>query len=301
MPGSKQACPKVAACWSPAMPAMRHRRAEQRRRRSWRPDAARVDDARQQRARDAEQPSNSSSQSSRAMSKSAVRAALLTSLRCSAPAGELPHQPAVDRAAGEFAALGAFARARHVVEQPGELGGRKVRVEQQAGALLHHRLGARGAQCLALRRRAPVLPHDRRRNRTAGGAFPDQRGLALVGDADRGKIGRRQIARAAAPRARNRAGCARSRAASCSTQPDCGYDWRNSCCALARAAPCASNTIARELVVPWSSARMNSGMSSSFAAANIDAAAPRRHTACRMFRGRRPRPSAPRRRCCRQE
>src|SRR5229473_4565092 len=42
--------------------------------------------------------------------------------------------------------------------------------------------------------------------------------------------------------------------ASCSTQPGCGKCWRNSFCAEARAVPRSSNTMARELVVPWSSA-----------------------------------------------
>src|SRR5450759_2837927 len=45
--------------------------------------------------------------------------------------------------------------------------------------------------------------------------------------------------------------------ASCSTHPGCGKIWRNSCCAAALIAPLRSNTIARELVVPWSSASMN--------------------------------------------
>src|SRR2546427_6521490 len=42
---------------------------------------------------------------------------------------------------------------------------------------------------------------------------------------------------------------------SCSTQPGRGKIWRNSFCAAARGRPRSSNTIARELVVPWSSAR----------------------------------------------
>src|SRR5262245_24994023 len=41
---------------------------------------------------------------------------------------------------------------------------------------------------------------------------------------------------------------------SCSTSPGAGYRCGSSCCADAIAAPPASNTIAREDVVPWSSA-----------------------------------------------
>jgi hypothetical protein len=42
--------------------------------------------------------------------------------------------------------------------------------------------------------------------------------------------------------------------ASCSTQPGCGKICRNSRCASETTRPSRSNTIARELVVPWSSA-----------------------------------------------
>src|SRR5213595_317388 len=44
--------------------------------------------------------------------------------------------------------------------------------------------------------------------------------------------------------------------ASCSTQPGVGKIWRNSFCANATTLPLWSNTMARELVVPWSRARM---------------------------------------------
>src|SRR5213596_2159589 len=44
--------------------------------------------------------------------------------------------------------------------------------------------------------------------------------------------------------------------ASCSTQPGVGKIWRNSFCAEATTLPLWSNTMARELVVPWSKARM---------------------------------------------
>jgi hypothetical protein len=43
---------------------------------------------------------------------------------------------------------------------------------------------------------------------------------------------------------------------SCSTQPGYGKYWGYSRWQLATAVPVSSNTIARELVVPWSRARM---------------------------------------------
>src|SRR5258708_39614992 len=42
----------------------------------------------------------------------------------------------------------------------------------------------------------------------------------------------------------------------CSTQPGFGKIWRNSSWAMLRTFPPWSKTMARELVVPWSSARM---------------------------------------------
>ena len=50
---------------------------------------------------------------------------------------------------------------------------------------------------------------------------------------------------------------ARISSGSCSTQPALGKCWRNSCCATATTAPAASNSSARELVVPWSRAKTN--------------------------------------------
>ena len=43
---------------------------------------------------------------------------------------------------------------------------------------------------------------------------------------------------------------------SCSTHPDWGKICRNSRCATAQVVPFSSKTMARELLVPWSRARM---------------------------------------------
>src|SRR5215213_3468641 len=47
---------------------------------------------------------------------------------------------------------------------------------------------------------------------------------------------------------------------SCSTQPGLGYSCVNSFCAMETTDPFLSNTIARELVVPWSNARTYCGI-----------------------------------------
>ncbi len=53
-------------------------------------------------------------------------------------AGEVPDQPAVHRAEEELALLGALLALRDVIEEPAELGGGKVSVDNQPG-LLHYR------------------------------------------------------------------------------------------------------------------------------------------------------------------
>ena len=94
------------------------------------------------------------------MSYSMVRLALVASVACTAPAGQPPQQPGVDGAEGEPAGLGGGARAVHVVEQPGQLGGGEIGVEQQAGAFGDQRLVAGGAQRGAGGGGAAVLPDD---------------------------------------------------------------------------------------------------------------------------------------------
>ena len=103
-------------------------------------------------------------------------------------AGQAPEQKAIDGAEGEFATLGQIARAGHMVEQPGNLGGREIRVRQQAGARGDVGLMAGIFKPLAFVGGAPVLPDDRIVNRFSGFPVPDDGRFALVGDADRGDL-----------------------------------------------------------------------------------------------------------------
>ena len=89
-------------------------------------------------------------------------------------AGELPHEPRIDRAERKIGAL-------VPLEQPFELRRREVRVGYEARALaqqVDRELGA------ALRR-APVLPDDGGGHGLAGAPVPHDRGLTLVRDRDR--------------------------------------------------------------------------------------------------------------------
>ena len=103
-------------------------------------------------------------------------------------AGQPPQQEGVDGAEGEMAVLGARARALDVVEQPGDLGGGEIGIEQQPGLGRDRRL----VPCLLQRPahvgRASVLPDDGAVDRLAAAPVPDEAGLALVGDADGGNV-----------------------------------------------------------------------------------------------------------------
>src|SRR5664279_1025854 len=100
------------------------------------------------------------------------------------PIRELPDEPRVDRAKRELASRGSCARARHVVEQPLQLRAGEIGIEDEAGLRSKRRRVAGRAQRVAHRRGAAVLPDDRVRKGTPRRAFPEQRRLALVRDAD---------------------------------------------------------------------------------------------------------------------
>src|SRR5512138_2610223 len=100
------------------------------------------------------------------------------------PAGEVPHEPRVDRPEGQPAGARTLARTRHVVEDPGYFAAREVRVDHEPGATRDERLFAPGFERIAELGGAAVLPHDRVVDRLAGFAVPHDRGFALVGDPD---------------------------------------------------------------------------------------------------------------------
>ena len=101
-----------------------------------------------------------------------------------APTGQLPDQPAVHRAEQQFARLGARPHAGDMIQHPLDLGAAEVGI----GAQTCHRtdvLPMPGAlQLLAQPRRATALPDDGITDRTSACPLPQDRGLALVGDAD---------------------------------------------------------------------------------------------------------------------
>src|SRR5947209_13927108 len=97
-----------------------------------------------------------------------------------------PEQIAVDRAEGDLPRTGARAQSRQIVEQPGDLGGGKIRVDHQPGALCDGFAETLPAPALADFGGPAVLPDNRVMDRRPGRALPQYCRLALVGDADRG-------------------------------------------------------------------------------------------------------------------
>ncbi len=107
------------------------------------------------------------------------------------PLRQPPQQIAIHGAEQQFAALGARARAGHVVENPGHLGAGEIWIDDQAGLAGDHRLMALGLESRAGLCGAAVLPDDGAVHGLTGDAVPHHGGLALIGDADGGNVFRR--------------------------------------------------------------------------------------------------------------
>jgi hypothetical protein len=73
-----------------------------------------------------------------------------------------------------------------VVEQPGELRGAEIGVEEEAGLVPNHGLEPHRPEALAVPGRSAVLPDDGVRERPPAVPLPEEGRLALVGDPDRG-------------------------------------------------------------------------------------------------------------------
>ena len=107
-----------------------------------------------------------------------------------AAAGQLPDQPGLHRAKQQLPGLGPRPHAGHVVQDPFQLGGREVCVDDQA-RFLPERLGQPfGFQLVAQGAGAAALPDDGMADRFPRLPIPDDGGLPLVGDADGRDLGR---------------------------------------------------------------------------------------------------------------
>src|SRR5690606_21195341 len=99
-------------------------------------------------------------------------------------AGQAPEQEAIHGAEAQLAAFGPLTGTRHMLENPAQLAGGEIRVDQQAGAGVDQRLMACSLERGAVIRGAPILPDDGRVDRLTRCRVPHQGGLTLIGDAD---------------------------------------------------------------------------------------------------------------------
>ena len=105
--------------------------------------------------------------------------------------GQLPHQPGVHGSEQQLPGSGPLPSPFHMVQNPLELGGGEVGVDEQAGVLLDVvRKGPFRLQLLTQRCGTAALPDDGVVDRAAGGFVPDDGSLPLVGDANGGHLGR---------------------------------------------------------------------------------------------------------------
>ena len=102
------------------------------------------------------------------------------------PAGEVVDKPGVDGSKHQLAGLGSLVRAAHIVENPSDLGARKIRIRGETGLSANFLLVAVDDKLLGERRRTAALPHDGVVYGLAAVAIPHHGGFTLVADADGG-------------------------------------------------------------------------------------------------------------------
>lgn len=96
--------------------------------------------------------------------------------------GEIPDQPGIHRAEQQFPRLGLLSGPRNSIQNPADLGSRKVGIQNQTGLLGKNFRPARRTKLVAETGRAAILPDYGVAYGSAGAAIPDERGLALIRD-----------------------------------------------------------------------------------------------------------------------
>ncbi len=158
-PRWKQAWPKSAACWSPAIPATGTPRGGDLR---LAVDLCEARTSGSTAARDAEEREEIVVPAPTPDVVEQVRDAFEASVAWTLPLGEAPEEPGVDVPNASSPRLGPAARTVHVVEDPRDLGRREVGIEQEAASAARTSglVTAFGAQAHRTLGRAAVLPHD---------------------------------------------------------------------------------------------------------------------------------------------
>ena len=103
-------------------------------------------------------------------------------------ARQVPDQPGVDVAEDEIPGFGLLTGAVDVLEDPADLRARRSRWRAAVPTCPGNGPGPRLGELIDDLVGARVLPDERVVDRLAGGLVPDHRGLALVGDPERGDV-----------------------------------------------------------------------------------------------------------------
>ena len=103
------------------------------------------------------------------------------------PTGEVPSHPRVGRAEEQIATIRTLANPVDVLQYPDDFGAGEVGAERKARCR-SIAVGVAVSEAINDGLRSSVLPDNGVVDRLAGSAIPDDRCLALVGDADGGDI-----------------------------------------------------------------------------------------------------------------
>src|SRR5579862_3907858 len=105
-------------------------------------------------------------------------------------AGEVPDEVGVNVAEEQVACLGDLPRARNVFENPADFQTAKIGRERQTGFAAESVLSSRLSEFSDIIGDARILPRKRIRDWLAGFSIPNEGGLALIGNSNRGKVSR---------------------------------------------------------------------------------------------------------------
>ncbi len=106
--------------------------------------------------------------------------------RVSCAAGQVKQKPGVDGSRAEVAAIRKGTGLRISLQEPADLGRGKQRIEAEPSLRLDCLLDRRSAERIDALRRPAALPGYARPDCLAGRTSPEEDGLALIGDSDRG-------------------------------------------------------------------------------------------------------------------
>ncbi len=103
-------------------------------------------------------------------------------------AGETPDEPGFNGAEQKFSVLRLAAGPVNIIQNPLELRGRKIGIDDQSGLLTELFCQPLGLQRVTVFTGAPTLPDNGRTNRLPRLLVPNHCGFPLIGDADGGNV-----------------------------------------------------------------------------------------------------------------